>query len=247
MTQPPAAPPAGPTPSSATVTVPVVGTVKKRWVAYGALAVAAIVGWAYFKRSRQPSSVYNTATGTPDALPDGYNNPVPNGPPSGVQEDDPNVNTNDAEWSKKAVQSLVETGWDAQYVSIVIGKFLAGSPLTPEEVNVIRAAEALEGRPPSGIQIVAMPNAQPNPTPTPTPTPDPTPTNLPKRRYVIVQRFVGPPYPWDSYLDGIRNKFGRSLSNLTSWNGISNANLIYPNQKIYVDPPGSYSGEQRAN
>jgi LysM repeat protein len=64
---------------------------------------------------------------------------------------------------------------------------------------------------------------------------------------VIASHFQGPPYPWDSYLDGIRNRFGRSRENLQSWNGIANPNLIYAGQKIYVDPPGNYSGEQRVN
>lgn len=233
-----------------TVKVPAIGPVRRRWLFVGAAVIATVVGFAYWRRSQQPvQAVYDPALGTPDAGTGGYQNPAPVSPRSGPVEDEGSagVISNDMEWGQFAIGQLTQSNWDPQFAAITIGKYLAGQPLTPEEQQVVQAAWALAGHPPSGIQIVAIPQAQPT-TPTPTtPTPTtPTPT-LPTRRYVMTKKFTSTNPPWDSYLQGIASRFGRTVSQLASWNGISDPNRIGVNQKIYIDPPGSYSGETRAN
>lgn len=232
-----------------TTNVPGVGPVKRQWLFVGAAVVAVIVGYAYYKRRNRsgPSTVYDPATGTPAADLGGYQNPAPTSPPSGVV-DDPNVISNNDEWSRVAVDRLVSAGWNAQYAATVIGKYLAGQQLTTEEADLIRAAYALAGYPPQMIAIVTAPpppvedDTPPDTNPPPPPNTNVPPTK-PARRYVIVVRFTSPNPDWRSTLSGIAAHTGRSVGELAAWNGIPNPDLIYPNQQIFVDPPGDYSGE----
>lgn len=92
-------------------------------------------------------------------------------------------------------------------------------------------------KPPGNIGFPVAPPSKPAPVLKPPPT-----LTLPKRRYGLAHRYTNGSDPY-SYLGGIARMTGRSTAQLASWNGISNVNLILYAQKIYVDPPGKYSGE----
>ena len=229
---------------AATVRVPVVGEIQRRWLFIGAGAIGLVVIVAYVRRARKPAAVYSPSGGSINDLPVGYDNPAPTAPSSGFV-DDPNIISNNAQWSRQAVDALEGASWDRQYAATVIGKYLAGQPLTPEEVNLVLAAKALVGDPPNPIAIVAIPSAPPAGPPS-SPPPSSAPAGTP-RRYVVVVKYSTPNPSWKSYLQGIASHTGRSVAQLASWNSIGNVNLIYPGQKVYIDPPGSYSGEQQIN
>jgi LysM repeat protein len=63
---------------------------------------------------------------------------------------------------------------------------------------------------------------------------------------VVVKKFTTTNPPWQSNLSGIAAHSGRSVGQLQSWNGIANANVIYTDQEIWVDPPGNYAGKVRS-
>lgn len=248
MTQPPSAP------SGPTVRVPGIGPVRRQWLVVGGAAVVVIVGGAYWMRRRNAGEPgYDPATGSVTG-PDGYVNPVP-GAEGGSDpvSDDPQLITNNAQWGSAAIARLVEAGWDAQYASTTIGKYLSGVSLTGDEANAVRAAIAFLGWPPENPPPIRLTGPAPV-TPTPprpgTPNVDPprAPTPAPPRRYVIVQKFTTKNPPWDSTLSGIGGRTGRSVAQLADWNNISNPNKIGVGQRIYVDPPGKkYNGTKRIN
>ncbi len=61
--------------------------------------------------------------------------------------------TNSA-WAQEAVSLLSGVGWESQAVATALGKYLAGTPLTPTEVLIVNAALALNGRPPQGAPVM---------------------------------------------------------------------------------------------
>lgn len=145
------------------VNVPAVGPVQRRWVIWGGLAVLALVGYAYWQRSRQSGTMIDPSTGTMDAGDGGYQNPAPTSPPSGLV-DDPNVISSNDEWARRAVDALTSIGFNAQYAATTIGRYLSGQELSPEEADVVRTAFALVGEPPNQLALVVR--QQPNgPTP----------------------------------------------------------------------------------
>jgi LysM repeat protein len=62
----------------------------------------------------------------------------------------------------------------------------------------------------------------------------------------VVQKYTTSNPPWQSTLSGIGSHTGRTVGQLASWNGVAGPSyIIHPNQKIYVDPPGTYNGTKK--
>lgn len=161
-----------------TVTLPVFGTVQRRWVIVAAATVAAIVGYAYWSRSRGGPGggvLYDPATGSVTG-PGGYVNPAPHSPDSGepVVVDDTVIRTAD-QWGAAAVAALTQAGWDAQFAATAIGKYLGGDRLAPTEVAAVRAAQALVGLCPGNPPIIPDPSSTGQQPPPPDDEPDPDP------------------------------------------------------------------------
>lgn len=145
------------------VKVPVVGKVNKQIVYVGGAAVIGVVGYAYWSRSRAtpvaPNDTTNTALGDP-TLPTVTTTTIP---------DNTDVISTNGQWTQRAVEYLSGQGFDGQFVSATLGKFLARRGLTPSEEPVALAALAAYGQPPVGAPyyVVSAPVAHPSPTPTP--------------------------------------------------------------------------------
>ena len=236
----------------ATVTLPVVGTVQRRYLIIGGASVAVIVGYVYLSRRRRGSAgasgtAFDPATGTPGSGDVGYVNPDPNGPPGPAGGQDTTAIRTNAEWGPRAVEALANVGYDPQAAAAAIGRYLTGQGLDALQEQMVRAAIGLVGYPPEGPPGIIKSQTAPTPggTPTPPPPKPPGPTKkpAPPRRYVIVVKFTQPNPSWRSTLGGIAHHVGRSVLQLMEWNHIRNANLVHPGQKVWVDPPdGHYLG-----
>jgi len=145
--------------------------VAKIAIPVGVLALA-YVAYAYSHRTpteTTPQIVANpntTPTGTPTQ------EPVPVSPPSGGEEA---ILTDDA-WLRITVERLTTAGWNTQAATIALSQYLARQPLTPAQIEIVRAGIGLSGRPPGGqYAIIPMPvKGTPSPTPT---VPAPPKTN----------------------------------------------------------------------
>lgn len=60
----------------------------------------------------------------------------------------PGSYSSNAQWGQAAEQSLGSTGADA--IAAALGKYLTGSPVTPDQITVIQQAIAVQGYPPVG-------------------------------------------------------------------------------------------------
>jgi hypothetical protein len=132
------------------VTVPGVGPVDREWVYAGGAAVAGIVAWAWWTRSRTSTvpAVDQTATETgTDQEADGYTNPAPS--KSTVIDLTSGITTN-SEWTAAVTDSLTNLGYDPATISSVLGKYLASQQVTETEAELIRTAWAYAGKPPEG-------------------------------------------------------------------------------------------------
>lgn len=218
----------------ATVKLPVIGTVPRRWLYVGAGAVGIIVIGAYWlRRNRRASTADVTvdpALGSMDPT-DVYTNPAPHTGGSDPVDSHPEIINTDDEWGRAVIADLTQLGWDTQYAATAVGRYLAGQPLDMEQANLIRVARAMRGDPPSGIAIVM---AQTTSAPTPTPT-TPTSSTTTGKTYVTVVKYVPPNPVWNSYFDGIAHHYGMTRAQLQALNPkITNVNLIYPGQQIRV-------------
>lgn len=234
------------------VQVPVVGGVRRRVLIVGGAAVAVVLGYLYLSRRRAAADVPAvdpaTGTATGDNL---YSNPAPHTTvPGSVDATNPDTITTNDEWVRAVVSDLAEEGWDATYVVTTLGRYLAGVPLEEgPDTNLVRSAWAVRGIPPVGTHPLNI--AQHTTTPPPatggsTPPPTTTPKPAPPRRYAEVQPYKPRHAPWDT-LSGIAGASHRSVTELASWNNISNVNIVHPGQRIWVDPPGTYVGTKKIN
>lgn len=166
--------------------------------------------------------------------------------------------SSNGQWVQAVVQYMTDNGLveDPTQLSAALGKYITGASIDPNDTNsisLIQQAIAVEGYPP-----VAGPNGYPpsinthpatsvppvtTPVTPPKTPPKPTPPKvLPKRRYVVVVKFTTKNPPWNSTLSGIAGRSHRSVSQLASWNHITNPNVIHPGQRIWIDPPTGFSG-----
>lgn len=127
-----------------TVKVPGAGNVKRSYLLVGGVAVVGIVGYAWISRSRTPTvPVDSTAdTSLPDpTLPTVTTTTVP---------DNTDVISTNAQWTQHAVEFLSGQGVDGVFAATALGKFLARRGLTTQEQDVVLAALAAFGQPPTG-------------------------------------------------------------------------------------------------
>jgi len=59
-----------------------------------------------------------------------------------------------ADWTNRAVQLLVDQGWDGKTVQVALGKYLNRQDLTDAEVEIVQAAIAVAGFPPVGTYTI---------------------------------------------------------------------------------------------
>lgn len=165
-----------PAKSSGTVKVPGIGPTSKRTIYYGAAAVAVIVVGAYLYKARKSSgTVVATDPATGTATGGAYVNPAPSRTVDATIGD-PGLITTDDQWSNAVAPMLISADWDAQYVYLTLGKYLAGVELTSDEAALIRAAWGMKGHPPSNRGILlATSTSTPGNTTTPPPASTPPP------------------------------------------------------------------------
>ncbi len=169
------------TPTRTGVKIPGIGRVPRRWVIVGGVAVVGIVGYAYWRRARAngaaaPGPTTTTdLSGNPGSIGDtGFVNPNPGASGSNsVNTTAPGtISTND-QWTVAATDKLVSAGWDQQFVITTLGKYLSGQSLTTTEADLVRAAWAVQGQPPTGNPPLILSTAGPAPG-APGTTPPPT-------------------------------------------------------------------------
>lgn len=134
----------------------------RKVVIVAGIGAAAFLAYSYWTRSRtatpvDPSAVDPSTTALPDpTLPTVTTTTVP---------DNSNVISTNAQWTQRAVEYLSGQGFDGQFASATLGKFLARRGLAPNEEAVALAALAAFGQPPSGgpYYVTSTPVAPPSP------------------------------------------------------------------------------------
>jgi len=159
----------------ATMKIPGIGPVEKKWVYIGGAFVVGIVGYAYWNKSRADaaeSEVSDYTEGPGYAMDSGVDEFVnPGGSQAPVEEDYVTAPTTNAEWAQKAVGVLVDTGYDPIEAATAVGRYLARQTLSSTQANMIRAASAQLGPPPVGDYPITITSTTPT-----TPTTPSTPT-----------------------------------------------------------------------
>lgn len=244
-----------------TVAVPGVGPVKREYV-YGAGIVLG-VGVLYLIYRRQGSAgdpesgeygEPTAAEGDAGAGADAYVNPAPSSSSGAVidTDDDDRPPTTNAAWTQRSIGLLGDIGWDPREVAAALGRYLTRAQLaSSREVEIVRAALAAVGPPPSGEYSLIMPaaaTAKPKPSGTttttkPSTTTKPKPATTPTGHYVTVVRWRAKNPPWNSTVGGIARHYGRSASYV--WNLPKNAGLrkrrramrnVQPGDRVWVIP-----------
>lgn len=154
-----------------TMKIPGIGPVEKKWVYVAGAAVAGIVGYAYWNKSRAEaaeSEVTDYTEGPGYAMDSGVDEYVnPGGSQDPVEEDYVSAPTTNLEWSQKAVSILIDTGYDPIEASLAVGRYMARQDLSSTQANMIRAASAQLGPPPTGSYPITITPGTTTPTPTP--------------------------------------------------------------------------------
>lgn len=241
----------------ATVKIPGIGPVEKKWVYIGGAFVVGIVGYAYWNKSRADAAETEVSDYTTDpdyAMDSGvdeYVNPGGSQPP--VEEDYISAPTTNGEWAQKAIAVLVDTGYDPIAASLAIGRYIARQNLNQKQADMVRAASSQLGPPPEGdFPIKSYPGpdkppTKPKPDPGgpsidpifPKPKPKP-PSTQPVGKYRTVTRW---PLPGSSLWSIAQQEYkdGRQWTRI--WNDPKNASLknlrkepkkIRPGDKFWV-------------
>jgi LysM repeat protein len=165
--------------------------------------------------------------------------------------------TSNGQWVQAVVEYMTSNSLvsDPAQLSAALGKYITGAYIDPKDTastSLVQQAIAVQGYPPiAGVNgyppaINTHPASTTPPVTTPpstTPPPKPPPPKaLPKRRYVKVAEFVTGHIVWNSTLSGIAGKSHRTVSQLASWNGIANPNVIRTGSHIWIDPATGFSG-----
>lgn len=164
---------------SGPITLPVVGTFDRRWLLAAGGAVAVVVGAAYLRQRANPAVVPEVDPATGSEADGGlYENPAP------VTQDDAGAGqfwTVHA-WVEDVAQRLGQL-YEPSWVVTVLGRWLAGQPLTNDEADLVRSALALRGDPPGGAPPIILTGPgrieETDPTRYPVPDYDTTPPGFP--------------------------------------------------------------------
>jgi len=215
-------------PTRPTVTVPVIGTVQRRWLFVGGAAVAVIVAYAYMRRRATVNApaTFDPATGSPTSG-GTYVNPVPggNGGSDTVDSTPTSIDTN-AQWVQAVIADLAGLDINVQFALTALGNYLAAPhngtvALDEDQLRIVRQAWALRGQPPEGAAtpVLATPGVTtppPSTTPPPTPPPATTPPQSTSTRahvdagsdvyLVVAQLFGGEWTKFETLNPGIRSK-----------------------------------------
>lgn len=162
----------------ATVKIPGIGPVDKKWVYVAGAATVGIVGYAYWNKSRADAAeteVADFTEGTGYAIDSGVDEYVnPGGSQAPVEQDFNPAPSNNLEWGQAAIEFLSDQGFEGG--AIAVGLYMTRQDLSSVQANMIRAVHGAIGPPPVGsFPITVTPN-----TPTPNPEPDPDPSDFPK-------------------------------------------------------------------
>lgn len=142
-----------------TADLPVVGTVKKRYILIPAAAAAVFVAYRWYSASRDAAAAPAGSDGlytSPDMADYGLSTTggattVTGNTGSTVTDGtNPNAIDDNAEWTQKAVERLGNAGYDSATVYGALGEFLARRSLDASEASIVRAALAAAGQPPVG-------------------------------------------------------------------------------------------------
>lgn len=143
---------------AATVKVPAIGSVDRRWVYAGAAGAAGVLGYAWWTRAgAAPTDIEATEQGAYDALgfpltgTDEYTPPtIVAGTGAGSGGVPAGTITTNGEWTQHAIEILTTYGVDPTPASSALGKFLAREPLSAAEADIVRQALGVAGYPPVG-------------------------------------------------------------------------------------------------
>lgn len=134
------------------VELPAVGKVKREYVFAGVAVVAAIVGYAYYRRRSNATASVPVADPTTGSTTGGntYSNPDPQYTDTGNSADKPPT-TNEA-WASRVMDKM---SWlEPAYLSDVLGKYLGRQSLSVTEAAIVRSAWAIVGHPPQDVPLI---------------------------------------------------------------------------------------------
>jgi len=218
--------------AESTVDVPVVGNVDKKWLWIGGATLAAILGWAYYRRSQAPTVIEEGIEGNDFLTDDGSGNVPGQTGNSNTGGINPEVIDTLAEWTADVVQKLGVADWDTGFIYTTIGKWTAGEGLTISEKSLVLAAIAASGQPPGGPYPIKTAQPVPDPGPNPKPIPDPAPVPGPGPSTVGAPLEVNL-YDWAYQYGGFVKLFGSTDS------GIGSLNPGYRKYMRWDGPAGS--------
>jgi len=204
-----------------------VGPVDRRYVYVGVGAIALIVGFAYWRRRRAAQTVgIDTTTGSVSGSSD-YVNPNP-GASGSDTEGDPSVILTDSQWVQAVLSDFATSDtFDPGYAQIVLGKYLGGQPLDTDEQNLVRAAWALEGHPPSNAPIIPLTSGGGSPG-----QPGPGPTGP---QFVSVVKGQNS----DAWINSMTAAFGLHYGELANLNPSLPGNISKnpdPSKRVFLEP-----------
>ncbi len=161
-----------------TVKLPLVGETNKATLVIAGLAGVTALGWAVWKDKKSKTAASTAAaTTTTSTAGTGYGYAAQTYQPYGYgfgasglgeyggggegdygygyygagdpTEEVPGQAATNAQWSEAAVSALTNAGWSGTDVLTALGLYITGSPVTATQEQIIQAAIAAEGYPPS--------------------------------------------------------------------------------------------------
>jgi hypothetical protein len=131
------------------VTVPGVGPVEKKYVYWALGITAGIVGYAWWRHRGQSSAPALVADSTTGATGATGGSPPPIDTSGGGST--PGLITNNQQWTQDVLNKMGAVGGDEEgHILSVLGKYLNKVALQPDEIDIVRQAWALSGKPPEG-------------------------------------------------------------------------------------------------
>jgi hypothetical protein len=193
--------------AESTVELPAVGNVDKKWLWIGGGTVAAVLAYAYWKRSQEAAvPVIEESVAGNDFLTDDGSGNVPGrtGDSSGQYGQDDVIDTMQ-EWTADVVEKLGWADWNTGFIYTTIGKWIAGEGLTPAEKALVLAAIVASGQPPGGPYPIKTAIPAPGGGDPPPPPPPPP---------VVVPQTLSVPLEYNLYawVDDINRTYGLSLT-----------------------------------